>query len=350
MVAQSGSLPENPTASTSAKAAKSKSAPAALAGEEVIVDVVASVRLSALGGIPVQPISVELPVAPQRTAPARPIKAEVTCEAETVAATTRAAAEGEAVAACAPSAAGAVPTSLREQALRPELVDAWWERLGLTDEKSAKLDAFRSRVEQEGLLTPWWDNKPTLLRFLAARQYDIPKALVMFRNHLEVPLAAHRCRARAQPGACARSPALRNARPQWRKGHYLDTFVDTPTHGRIPRLLAEAAFPEDRAVKVAYQHSHHRYDKLGRIMYIDRVGALRGKPLKEAATLERLVQCYVWECEATLVFRMPACSLAAGIWTCARPAERRERKRRESIAHREHVGADRRHLGARRAD
>jgi len=173
---------------------------------------------------------------------------------------------------------------LRDQALSQELQDAWWREGGFTEEQGAKVAEMRRRIEEEGLLTPWWDNRPCMQRFLAAKQWDVDKAVAMFRAHLA-----------------------------WRKEWHLDeeSFVDTP-HGRIPRLLAEFVLPEFPTIKDAYNYVHHGNDKSGRLIYVDRMGGVKLPQLRAACSEERLIMTYVWECEATACFRMPASTLAAG--------------------------------------
>jgi len=42
------------------------------------------------------------------------------------------------------------------------------------------------------------------------------------------------------------------------------------------------------------------------------VGELKPSQLRAASTFERLITTYVWECEATAIFRLPASTIAAG--------------------------------------
>jgi hypothetical protein len=71
----------------------------------------------------------------------------------------------------------------RAEALR-RFLPSWEAKQAYTPSQKAVMGAFRSALESEGLLTDWWDNPLVFARFCEARQFDLPKALEMFRSHL----------------------------------------------------------------------------------------------------------------------------------------------------------------------
>ena len=141
--------------------------------------------------------------------------------------------------------------SLRQKALAPELVAAWEKEANfgnpLTEEQQGKFPQFRSLLLAEGILHEMYDNKPSMFRFLQARQWDLEKAATMYRNHME-----------------------------WRKREELDTWLPTPS-GPMPKLLIEFYFPEIAEVKRYYPFCYHKMTKEGRPIYFDRLGAIEYK-------------------------------------------------------------------------
>jgi len=93
---------------------------------------------------------------------------------------------------------------------------------------------------QQDCLVEWADNKPVFYRFLQARGWDIEKAMLMYRNHLE-----------------------------WRVKWKLDEFVPS-NGGPTPRFLEEFRFPELQEFKQCYQFGYHGVDHKGRPVYFDR--------------------------------------------------------------------------------
>lgn len=199
---------------------------------------------------------------------------------------------GKAVAAASPPptsepAAAAAPkaktVSLYEQAHASELIAAWESEQQFTPEQESAMATFRARLEEEKLLTPWWDKKPHFYRFCQARQWNVDKAVSMFSAHL-----------------------------QFRKERGLDELVDSPELGLVSRFVLESRFPEKVGIKAAYPCVHHRVDRAGRLIWIERPGQMDISALHKAASKERLLEHFLWDFEATIHFRLPACSVAAG--------------------------------------
>ena len=72
-----------------------------------------------------------------------------------------------------------------------------------------------------------YDNKPSLFRFLKARNYELDKAVLMYRNHM-----------------------------LWRKENELYENIPTPD-GPVPELLHTFVFPEIAHIKENYPFTPH---------------------------------------------------------------------------------------------
>ena len=72
------------------------------------------------------------------------------------------------------------------------------------------------------------------------------------------------------------------------------------------------AFPEVNDVKLYYPHGFHKTDKLGRPIYIERIGALNLNRLFEVTSLDRMKEYFVREYERLLTERFAAASQRAG--------------------------------------
>ena len=127
-----------------------------------------------------------------------------------------------------------------------------------------------------------YDNKPSMFRFLQARQWDLEKAATMYRNHME-----------------------------WRKREELDTWLPTPS-GPMPKLLIEFYFPEIAEVKRYYPFCYHKMTKEGRPIYFDRLGAIEYKNMIKNSSPERVLKYFTWFAEASQQYRNPAASLVCG--------------------------------------
>mmetsp|Transcript_9504 Transcript_9504/g.18387 ORF Transcript_9504/g.18387 Transcript_9504/m.18387 type:complete len:331 (+) Transcript_9504:995-1987(+) len=134
----------------------------------------------------------------------------------------------------------------------------------LTREQRASLDEFRRLVGQTEL------DEFSLLRFLKARKFKIPDAQRMLTNHLK-----------------------------WRIDFGLEQIFTF-------------AFPEFREIFEFYPHGHHKTDRSGRPIYIERLGLLNVKRLFEVTNSERMLRYFVREYERLVCVILPACSETAG--------------------------------------
>ncbi|KAI0687332.1 CRAL-TRIO domain-containing protein [Earliella scabrosa] len=141
----------------------------------------------------------------------------------------------------------------------------------LSPQQQAALDQFRKELQEEGKLVPERHDDPTLLRFLRARKFDVPKAKVMIISCEE-----------------------------WRAQFGVDDIVKN------------FDFKEKEQVDKYYPQYYHKTDKDGRPIYVERLGFLDIKALYAITTKERQLQRLVYEYEKFLNERLPACSKAVG--------------------------------------
>jgi hypothetical protein len=134
----------------------------------------------------------------------------------------------------------------------------------LTREKKASLDEFLR------VLGPVDFDEYTLLRFLKARKFKLVDAQRMITNHMK-----------------------------WR----IDFGIGE---------IFTYSFPEFRTLFEFYPHGHHKTDRSGRPIYIERLGLLNINRLFEVTSPERLLRYFVREYERLVVYILPACSAQAG--------------------------------------
>lgn len=115
-----------------------------------------------------------------------------------------------------------------------------------------------------------WDDYD-LLRFCRARKFVLADVQVMFENFIN-----------------------------WRKEENIDTIIE------------DFEFPERHQVQQMYQHGYHGTDKLGRPIYIERIGLLDVPALFKITTEERMIRHFIQEYEILMKLRYPACSATAG--------------------------------------
>mmetsp|Transcript_21607 Transcript_21607/g.72684 ORF Transcript_21607/g.72684 Transcript_21607/m.72684 type:complete len:438 (+) Transcript_21607:98-1411(+) len=149
-----------------------------------------------------------------------------------------------------------------------ERVDACY---GMTAAHRALMTRVRDQLRKEGNYQPWLDNDHVVMRFLSARAYDYKKGLEMLRN-------------------CVR----------WRLDNNVDSVLDT-WH-----------FTERREVKRWYPYTHHKVDKVGRVVYIEQVGKINFAQLEKVTSFERLIESFIYDAELTMRRRLPAAARVAG--------------------------------------
>jgi len=141
----------------------------------------------------------------------------------------------------------------------------------LTADQEKVLDQFRTILKDEGVFVEERMDDATLLRFLRARKFDLPKALEMIKS-------------------CE----------NWRKDFGVDDIVKN------------FDFKEKEQVDKYYPQYYHKMDKDGRPIYIEHLGKLDMKELAKITTPERQLQRLVLEYEIFLRDRLPACSKVVG--------------------------------------
>jgi len=145
-------------------------------------------------------------------------------------------------------------------------------RLGnLTVPQQHALGKIKKEAEEEGWFVPERMDDATLLRFLRARRFDVPKAKAMLVSA-----------------------------EQWRKDEKIDELART------------FEFTEKKDVDRYYPQYYHKIDKDGRPVYIERLGKLDFKALYAVTSQDRLLKRLISEYERSLVTRMPAAAREVG--------------------------------------
>ncbi|EIN04372.1 hypothetical protein PUNSTDRAFT_128408 [Punctularia strigosozonata HHB-11173 SS5] len=160
--------------------------------------------------------------------------------------------------------------------LPPDVTDPNYKplsgRIGnLTEAQYEALVQFKKELQDEGVFVPERMDDATLLRFLRARQFDVPNAKAMLVNA-----------------------------EKWRREFGVDELVKT------------FDFKEQAQVDKYYPQYYHKMDKDGRPLYVQQLGKLDVKALYAITTPERMLQRLVCEYEKYLTERLPACSKAVG--------------------------------------
>jgi len=161
------------------------------------------------------------------------------------------------------------PSTAPKVPYNPPFKELW----GITEERErALLAEFRELLERttdiKGNAT--FDDY-YLRRFLRARSHDLAKAEAMFASHLK-----------------------------WRRDFGTDT------------ILEDFVYDEREAFLALYPQGYHKVDKLGRPIYIQHLGQINMKAMKNVTTEERMIRFHVQEYERALKYIFPACSEAAG--------------------------------------
>lgn len=85
----------------------------------------------------------------------------------------------------------------------------------------------------------------------------------------------------------------------WRKAENVDDILNFD-------------FTEFDQVQAVYPHAYHKTDKLGRPVYIERLGMLNITALWEVTTEERMLKHYIQSYEILMKLRFPACQAVQG--------------------------------------
>jgi len=133
------------------------------------------------------------------------------------------------------------------------------------------LETIKKELQAEDAFVPERMDDATLLRFLRARKFDVPKAKVML-----------------------------SSAEQWRKEKNVDELVRT------------FEFTEKKEVNQYYPQYYHKIDKDGRPVYIERLGKLDIGALYAVTSQERLLNRLICEYERSLATRMPAAARTVG--------------------------------------
>ena len=145
-------------------------------------------------------------------------------------------------------------------------------RLGhLTPEQEQTLAKFKEELTAAGMYEPTKFDDHCLLRFLRARKFNLVQTKKMFEDFYK-----------------------------WR----VEQSVDT--------IMSDFDFPEYPVVRKYYPRFYHKTDKLGRPVYIERLGHLDVKQLFTVTNSDRMLKNHVYEYEKLVHYRLKACSQVKG--------------------------------------
>ncbi|KAA1476714.1 hypothetical protein DENSPDRAFT_843780 [Dentipellis sp. KUC8613] len=169
-----------------------------------------------------------------------------------------------------------VPTQASASQLPPGVTNPNYKplpgRLGnLTVPQQHALESLRKQLQEEDKFVPERMDDATLLRFLRARNFEVPKAKAMIISAEE-----------------------------WR------------IEFGIEEIMKNFDFREKAEVDKYYPQYYHQMDKHGRPLFIQKLGQLDVNALYRITTQERQLQRLVVEYERFLNIRAPACAAAIG--------------------------------------
>eukprot|EP00798_Chlamydomonas_sp_ICE-L_P023844 gene23844-9398_t len=161
---------------------------------------------------------------------------------------------------------------LKFQGRRDYPLDKETDDWGLTPaQQESYVEQFRRGLEAKEAWKEEHHDYFMLRRFLRARTYDLDKATVMWLNHL-----------------------------MWIEDFTVDTIlVDFQFHER------------DNFIEV-YPQGYHKIDKIGRPVYIQKLGKINMAMIKKTTTEERMLKFHIQEYERCRKIILPICSRLAG--------------------------------------
>lgn len=160
--------------------------------------------------------------------------------------------------------------------IRQHSLQHWWSSVSVTcavllggDMQCGTVHSrLRTCVQPQG---PRYADSHTLLRFLRARDYDIPKAVAMFTAHLK-----------------------------WRQENDVDT------------VLTDFDFNEREQYLAVYPQGYYNTDKKGRPVSIQHLGQINPKRIMQITSEDRMIRYHIQEYERFLRTIAPVCSRVAG--------------------------------------
>jgi hypothetical protein len=162
----------------------------------------------------------------------------------------------------------APPPAQREQ-------DAFWY-----DDLTAEQQRAYSQLQEglQGKLSPGLDTRMDLLRFLKARQFDVPRALQMYNNMAK-----------------------------WRREVGVDALYCSATLGAAPAWGPPPSFAtrdavitdeQQRAIHTHYKHFYHKTDRFGRPVYYELSGQSTPHLLCEHLELDVFINYHIVQVSA----------------------------------------------------
>ncbi|CDO92289.1 unnamed protein product [Kluyveromyces dobzhanskii CBS 2104] len=139
----------------------------------------------------------------------------------------------------------------------------------LDAKQEAALKEFKELLESLGYKERL--DESTLLRFLRARKFDTEASKIMYEN-------------------CEK----------WREEYGVNTIFE------------DFHYEEKPLVAKYYPQYYHKTDNDGRPVYIEELGSVNLTQMYKITTQERMLKNLVWEYEAFVRYRLPACSRKSG--------------------------------------
>eukprot|EP00798_Chlamydomonas_sp_ICE-L_P003578 gene3578-13657_t len=144
--------------------------------------------------------------------------------------------------------------------------EAFWY-LNLTPVQQEAYEQFHAHLKAEGLLLAGHDEPHTLMRFLKARQWDPPRATIMYTTMVK-----------------------------WRLEVDANGIDETFVFEELEDLIS------------VYPHFYHKVDKYGRPVYYELLGKTNCCKMLEHSTEKRILDYHVWAWERLERRILPACT------------------------------------------